>query len=70
MENLNVSQYACQFLKLIKTGRLPKTILPNSSPDYSLVQERLDTDFYLNMFLQSAAYDFIQKCEAVKYDGE
>lgn len=70
MENLNVSQYACQFLKLIKTGRLPKAILPNSSPNYSLVQERLDTDFYINMFLQSAAYDFIQKCEAVKYDGE
>lgn len=70
MENLNMSQNAYQFLNLIKTGRLPKEILPNSSPNYTLVQERLDTDFYINVFLQSAAYDFIQKCEAVKYDGE
>lgn len=70
MENLNMSQHASQFLKLIKTGRLPKEILPNSSPNYSLSQERLDTDFYVNVFLQSSAYDFIQKCEAVEYGGE
>ena len=70
MENLNMSQYARQFLKLIKTRRLPKEILPNSAPNYTLFQERFDTDFYINVFLQSAGYDFIQECEAVEYDGE
>lgn len=70
MENLNMSQHVCQFLKLIKTGRLPKEILPNSAPNYTIAQERIDTDFYTNVFLQSAAYDFVRKCEAVKYDGE
>lgn len=70
MGNLNMSQHAHQFLNLIKTGRLPKAILPNSAPNYTLQQERIDTDFYVNMFLQSTAYDFIQECEAVEYDGE
>ncbi len=70
MKKLNMSQHAFQFINLIKTGRLPKDILPNSAPNYTLTQERLDTDFYVNMFLQSTAYDFIQKCEAVEYDGE
>ena len=70
MGKVNVLQSANQFLKLIKTGRLPKEILPNSSPNYTLFQERLDTDFYVNVFLQSAAYDFIKKCEAVEYVGE
>lgn len=70
MKKLNMSQYAVQFLNLIKTGRLPKEILPNSAPNYTLTQERLDTDFYVNVFLQSTAYDYIQKCEAVEYDGE
>lgn len=70
MEKLCMSQCVGQFLKLIKTGRLPKEILPNSSPNYTLFQERFDTDFYVNVFLQSAAYDFIKKCEAVEYVGE
>lgn len=70
MGKLNMSQHASQFLRLVKTGRLPKEILPNSAPNYTLTQERLDTDFYINSFLQSAAYDFIRKCEAIEYDGE
>lgn len=70
MGNLKMSQNACQFLDLIRSGRLPKEILPNSSPNYTVYQERFDTDFYNNMFLQSAAYDFVRKCEDVTYDGE
>lgn len=70
MKKQNMSLCAYQFLDLIKTGRLPKEILPNCAPNYTLIQEHLDTDFYVNVFLQSTAYDFIQKCEAVEYDGE
>ena len=70
MKKSNMSMNACQFLELIKSGRLPKEILPNSSPNYTLYQERFDTDFYNNVFLQSSAYDFVRKCEDVTYDGE
>ena len=70
MSNQSMSQKARQFILLIKTGQLPKEILPNSAPNYTLFQERQDTDFYVNAFLKSAAYDFVKKCEAVIYNGE
>lgn len=70
MKNVAISREAQQFLTLIRTGRLPKAILPNSAPNYTLEQERLDTSFYVDRFLQTSGYDFIQECEAVNYDGE
>lgn len=65
-----VSEDAKTFIGLIRTGVLPKEILPNSSPDYTYVQEQQDTEYYINIFLNSSAYDFIQESEDAIYYGE
>ena len=70
MANDKFTSDANVFLRLIKTGRLPKEILPNSSPDYTLHQEKHDTDYYLHYFLNSSSYDFIKESEVVEYNGE
>lgn len=70
MNNKTMSREARDFIKLVKTGQLPKEILPNSAPNYTLFQEKVDTDYYIRVFLQSAAYDLIKECEEVTYDGE
>lgn len=70
MEIKDISQNAIFFIKLIRTGKLPKEILPNHSQDYTIYQERYDTEYYLHDFLNSSAYDFIKECESVKYNGE
>lgn len=70
MEAHHISQNASSFIRLIRTGKLPKEILPNNSPNYTLRQERFDTKQYVNNFLNSSSYDFIKESEAVKYNGE
>ncbi|MBD5115003.1 MAG: hypothetical protein HDT46_07330 [Ruminococcaceae bacterium] len=70
MEENRRSQNASVFIRLLKTGKLPKAILPNNSPNYTLGQEKLDTKHYVNDFLNSSSYDFIKKSEAVEYNGE
>ena len=64
------SQSAINFIRLIKTGKLPKEILPNNSPNYTLFQERHDTEYYIYHFLNSSSYDFIKESEDVDYNGE
>lgn len=70
MNAQKISQQARRFLFRIKSGRLPKEILPNSAPNYTVSQELRDTDFYVNLFLKSSAYDFVKKCEVMDYNGE
>lgn len=70
MEATSVSKNAQNFIRMIRTGELPKEILPNSSPNYTFAQERRDTDYYINVFLNSSSYDFIKNNEGVVYNGE
>lgn len=70
MELKQISDDAAIFIRLIKTGVLPKEILPNSSPNYTYAQEEQDTDYYINVFLNSSAYDLIKDNEEVNYNGE
>lgn len=70
METREISQNANIFIKLIKTGKLPKEILPNHSQDYTFNQEKHDTEYYLHDFLNSSSYDYIKESEGVSYNGE
>lgn len=64
------STQARQFIHLLKTGVLSKEILPNSSPNYTDKQERIDTRYYVDFFLRSSIYDSIEESEVVTYHGE
>lgn len=70
MGNNNALQPVQDFLRVIRTGILPKEILPNSSPNYTHAQEKRDTEYYINTFLNSSGYDFIKESEGVQYNGE
>ena len=59
-----------QLLRLIRLGKIPLDILPNNSPNYTSMQERCDTDYYTNLFLNSSVYDFVRDEGEVQYDGE
>lgn len=69
VKNSKWSYAAEDFIERIETGRIAKEILINSAPDYTSFQEEADTNFYTQVFLQSAAYDLIEECEAVQYVG-
>ncbi|MBQ7329121.1 MAG: hypothetical protein IJX01_04365 [Oscillospiraceae bacterium] len=70
METNIALQNARAFIKMVKTGKLPKEILPNSSPNYTYDREKKDTAHYVQTFLNSSSYDFIKRSEEVRYNGE
>ena len=70
MNNECISPNARNFLRLIRLGKIPLDILPNNSPNYTSMQERCDTDYYTNLFLNSSVYDFVRDEGEVHYDGE
>ena len=55
---------------VLRLGKIPLDILPNNSPNYTSMQERCDTDYYTNLFLNSSVYDFVRDEGEVQYDGE
>ena len=59
-----------QLFASYKAGEIPLDILPNNSPNYTSMQERCDTDYYTNLFLNSSVYDFVRDEGEVQYDGE
>lgn len=70
METKELSLEAQKFIRLLKTGVLNKEILPNNSNNYTDGQERIDTRYYVDFFLQSSIYDAIEESEVVTYYGE
>lgn len=60
---------AKNFISLLERGIIRKNILPNTSSDYSKMQEEKDLILY-KRFLQSFAYDDIKECEVKSYYGD
>jgi len=60
---------AKKFIESLQNGKIRKSILPNTSLDYSAFQQKTDLVRY-KKFLQSFAYDDIKDCEVKKYYGD
>ena len=60
---------AQKFVELLMDGKIKKHILPNSAPNYSDSQEKMDLENYL-FFANSFAFDEIMKCEVAFYNGD
>ncbi len=60
---------AKNFITLLERGVIRKSILPNTSENYSLEQEKRDL-YHYKKFLQSFAYDDILECEVKAYYGD
>lgn len=58
-----------KFIELLEEGKIRKHILPNSAPDYSASQEKIDLERY-RFFANSFAFDEIMKCEVACYNGD
>lgn len=58
-----------KFVALLEKGKIRKDILPNTSTDYTILQEAKDLQRY-KRFLQSFAYDDIKACEVRMYNGD
>lgn len=56
------------FFELLETGKLKKNILPNTSVDYTEMQEAIDTERY-KYFLNSFAYDDLKNIKVRSYYG-
>lgn len=65
----NGKRSADRFIRLLERGTIRKNILPNTSDDYSQVQEQVDLVRY-KIYLQSFAYDDINECEVRCYYGD
>lgn len=60
---------AQKFVELLMDGKIKKHILPNSAPNYSDSQEKMDLENY-RFFANSFAFDEIMKCEVAFYNGD
>lgn len=60
---------AKEFIRLLEKGKIRKNILPNTSTDYTAMQEEIDLKRYIK-FLQSFAYDDIKACKVGMYRGD
>lgn len=60
---------AKEFVSLLERGKITKYTLPNTSTDYTTMQEAKDLQRY-KRFLQSFAYDDIKECEVRAYNGD
>ncbi len=60
---------AGKFVELLENGKIKKNILPNSSEDYTLIQEQKELEEYVR-FLNSFAFDTLRECEVALYNGD
>ena len=60
---------AGRFVELLENGKIKKNILPNSSEDYTLIQEQKELEEYVR-FLNSFAFDTLSECEVALYNGD
>ena len=58
-----------RFVELLQMGKLKKHTLPNTAPNYIVVQEQKDLRDY-NFYLCSFEFDELRKVEVESYYGD
>lgn len=68
--NMNNSVKAADtFLSLLQDGKMRKSILPNTAPNYTCFDEQRELLQYIR-YLDSFAYDDLKSCEVRTYNGD